>query len=158
MALPRFNIVSAIAWATIVAGVLDIAAVLGFWALRDVGPVTIFQSIASSLLGRAAFDGGAGAALLGVFLHFAVSFVFAAFYVLVSLRLPVLRRRPLIFGVLYGAAAQVIMSRVVVPLTLAEFGQRWPPPPLDFAASTFIHLFLFGLPIALVASRLRTAA
>lgn len=146
--------VGAILWGTLAAGALDLAAVFAFWALHGVSPVTILQSIATSVLDAAAFDGGAAAALLGLFLHFLVSFLFAAAYVLVSAYASVLRARPLVFGPLYGALAYVIMTGVVVPLSRATFDGDWPPPLINLAASLFIHLFLFGLPIALAASRI----
>lgn len=149
-----FNAATAILVGAFVAGVLDIAAVFAFWAMRDVPPTAILQSIASAVLGRDAYALGAPAVLLGLLLHFAVSLVFAAAYVGVALRLSALRRRPVLFGLAYGAAAYVIMTFIVVPLSRAEFGGDWPPPPINLAASVSIHLFLFGLPIALAASRL----
>lgn len=145
----------AIIVATLVAGVLDIAAVFAFWLSRGVPPDAILRSIATSVLGEAAMSGGAAA--LGLALHVFVSFVFAAAYVIAALRLPVLKQRPVTFGLLYGALAYVIMTLGVVPLSLATFGQSWPPPLLNLAASVSIHLFLFGLPIALVTSRMRGA-
>jgi uncharacterized membrane protein YagU involved in acid resistance len=140
---------------TLAAGVLDIGAVFAFWVVQDVAPSSILQSIASSLLGPAAYQGGAGAVLLGAFLHFFVSFVFAGAYVLVALRARFLTARPFLFGALYGALAYTIMTFAVVPLSRAQFGGDWPPPPVNLAASLFIHLFLFGLPIAWIASRMR---
>jgi uncharacterized membrane protein YagU involved in acid resistance len=144
----------AIFWGGLVAGILDIGAVFAFWLARGVMPPAILQSIASSVLGPAAFETGAGAAALGLFLHFAVSFAFAAAYVIVSSRMRVLRARPVAMGIAYGILAYVIMTFIVVPLSRAGFGGDWPPPPVNLAASLFIHLFLFGLPIALAASRI----
>lgn len=136
------------------AGTFDLAAVCAFWAARDVPPVAILQSIASAGLGEGAFNGGAGAAMIGLVLHFGVSFVFAAAWVVAASHVRILRSRPAVCGVGYGIVAYLIMTFAVVPLSLAEFG-AWPPALLDLAASVFIHLFLFGLPIALVASRMR---
>jgi hypothetical protein len=146
--------VAAIVWATLIAGVLDIAGVFAFWLTRGVSPGGILRSIATSVLGPAAHEGGTSAALIGLGLHVFVSVLFAAAYVLVATRLRVLTRRPILFGLLYGMLAYVIMVFGVVPLSLADFGST-SPPPVNLAASLFIHLFLFGLPIALVASRLR---
>jgi uncharacterized membrane protein YagU involved in acid resistance len=153
MRQPGFSATRAILWGGLAAGVLDIAAVFAFWLAKGVGPLTILQSIATSVLGREAFELGAFAVLVGVFLHFAVSYVFAAAYVVASSRVPVLRSRPVMSGVAYGVIAYVIMTSVVVPLSRADFGD-WPPPLINLAASLFIHLFLFGLPIALAASRI----
>lgn len=147
--------IAAILWGALVAGVLDIAAVFAFWIARSVPPDAILRSIATSVLGSSAHQGGGVAALLGLGLHFFVSFVFAAAYVFAALRAPVLKQRPILFGVLYGALAYMIMTFAVVPLSLADFGGSWPPPPFHFAVSVSIHLFLFGAPIALAASRMR---
>lgn len=136
-----------------IAGVLDLAAVLAFWAARDVPPFAILQSIASARFGAASFEHGMGSALIGLFLHFAVSFVFAAAYVTAASRAPILRARPLSFGCAYGLFAYAIMTFLVVPLSNATFDGPWPPPLINLATSLAIHVFLFGLPIALVASR-----
>lgn len=153
----RLNAAGAIALGALAAGVLDIGAVFAFWAARDVAPLVILQSIATSVLGQGAYEQGASAASLGLFLHFAVSFVFAAAYVAASAWLPLLRSRPVAFGLAYGALAYVIMTFAVVPLSLMET-RPWPPPLVNLAASISIHLFLFGLPIALFASRIGGAA
>lgn len=153
-----YGAVTAVIVGALAAGLLDIAAVFTFWALRGVAPTAILQSIASSVLGADAFSLGFSAAMLGLLLHFTVSFVFAAAYVAVSAWLTMLRTRPWLFGIAYGALAYVIMTFLVVPLSRAEFGQSWPPPPVNLAASVFIHLFLFGLPIALAASRIAAPA
>jgi hypothetical protein len=154
MKKPTFSAAGAIWWGGLAAGILDLAAVLAFWAARDVSPAVILRSIASSVMGPAASDGGTAAAFLGLFLHFAVSFAFAAAYVVISSRALLLRARPVAIGIAYGGVAYLVMSFVVVPLSRATFGTDWPPPLLNLAASLFIHLFLFGLPIALAASRI----
>jgi uncharacterized membrane protein YagU involved in acid resistance len=158
MGRPGFSAAGAVVWGGLAAGVLDILAVFAFWAIRQVGPEAILQSIASSVLGGAASQLGAIAAAIGLVLHFAVSFAFAAAYVVASAHLKALRTRPLIFGIAYGGCAYVIMTFMVVPLSLAEFGRAWPPPLINLAASVFIHLFLFGLPIAFAASRIANDA
>lgn len=154
----KLSPLSAIVWGALIAGVLDIAAVFAFWAVRNVSPGAILRSIASSLLGPAADAGGAAEALIGLTLHFAVSFAFAAAYVIASLRIPSLQARPLLLGPLYGIVAYVIMTFIVVPMSAATFKGPWPPPLENLAASLAIHLFLFGLPIAWFASRMRSPA
>ena len=155
--MKRLEPFETIIWATLVAGVLDIGSVLAYWLAQGAPPEAILRAIATSVLGPAANDGGAAAAALGLLLHFFVSFVFAAAYVLLALRMPALKRRPILFGLLYGAVAYVIMVFAVVPASLATFGRSWPPPLDQLAVSVGIHLFLFGLPIALVTSRMRSA-
>ncbi len=55
------------------AGVLDLAAAIVQGAMRGASPERILQSIASGILGRAAFDGGAMTVLLGIEAHFAIA-------------------------------------------------------------------------------------
>lgn len=153
MKLPTLTPTGAVVHGALAAGILDLAAVFAFWAAKGVPPADILRSIASSLLGAAAAQGGTGAATLGLFLHFFVSFVFAAAYVAASSRMTVLRSRFAVYGIAYGLLAYLVMAFVVVPLSRAQFG-AWPPPPLNLAVSLFIHLFLFGLPIAFAASRI----
>ena len=48
----------------------------------------MWQSIASGLLGKAAYEGGSATAPLGLALHFFIAFVMALVYVLAARRLP----------------------------------------------------------------------
>lgn len=149
-----FGALGAVLWGGLAAGILDLAAVVGYWAAHGVAPVTILQSIATSLLGDDAFAAGARAALLGLGLHFAVSFVFAGGYVAFSAQAPAMRAHPVVFGFVYGLVVNWIMAYAVVPLTRATFGDA-PPSLFALSVNIFIHTILFGLPIALAASRIR---
>jgi len=61
-------------WGGLIAGTLDIcAACLTSWLRAGVGPVRVLHSVASGLLGAAAFDGGAKTAVLGLALHFLIA-------------------------------------------------------------------------------------
>jgi len=88
-----------------------------FFGLRGVKPILIFQSIASGLLGKPAFQGGRGTAVLGLILHvFIASSIVTTFY-LVSRRFPVLAQRPFLYGPLYGLLVYLIMTQIVLPLS-----------------------------------------
>lgn len=136
----------AIVYGGLVVGVLDGAAASINSALRGTSPVRVFQYVASGLLGSASFDGGLATAALGVLIHFLVAFGAAAVYYLASLSFPVLIRRAVWCGMLYGVAVYFVMSRVVVPLSAAR-GLPFSP------AQLFIHILCVGLPIALLARR-----
>jgi hypothetical protein len=84
------HVVRAIILGGLIAGTLDIADALIFHAARGVAPWRIPQAIASGLLGRQAFDGGAWTATLGLGLHFFIAASAAAVCNLASLRLPLL--------------------------------------------------------------------
>lgn len=149
---PR-NIALTILLGTAVAGTLDMTEACVYWGVtKGVAPERIFHTVASGLLGKAAFAGGAATAALGLVAHFAIMAVMVACYALASLRLPVLAKRPIVMGLAYGAATYVVMNYVVLPLSQAKHGG-------PFVLSTFVnnlgaHLFMVGVPIALiVASR-----
>ncbi|MGH7024795.1 MAG: hypothetical protein ACREEB_14565 [Caulobacteraceae bacterium] len=127
----------------LVAGTLDIfvAAAINH---RSVG--TILQAIASGVLGRASFEGGTHSMILGFALQWAMSLIIAAIFVLASVRLNVLARRPAITGVLYGVGVFIVMNFVVVPLSAA-----WPKhrhPSLEAILLNLAAMILFGLIVA----------
>jgi hypothetical protein len=134
----------------LVAGALDLADAVILYAFRGVSPVRIFQSIAGGLLGRAAYEGGAATALVGIGLHFFIATTAAAVYVLAGTRIALLVRRPVLAGMIYGLGVFVFMQYLVVPLSAA--GGRplaWP----YVINGILIHAFGVGLPIALAAAR-----
>ena len=133
-----------------VAGVLDIGAACGFYALRGVSPVRILQSIASGLLGSAALTGGALTAALGICLHFFIAIVAAGVYYLVSRRLALLLSRPVVSGVVYGVVVYLFMQNVVLPLSAVT---RRPFSLSTALVMVVIHIVCVGLPIAFIVSR-----
>ena len=110
----------------LVAGILDITDALVFHGLRGVSPVRILQAIASGLLGRDAFAGGAATAALGLSLHFVIAFGAAAVYGVASRRLSVLVERPWLAGPIFGLAVPTVVpgvpSEVLIPRS------TWPDP------------------------------
>jgi len=135
----------AILWAGLIAGTLDItaASVVGT-LLRGGNPVRVLQSVASGLLGRDAFQGGAAAAALGLVLHFVIAFGAATVYFAASRKLRFMVEHAVVCGLLYGVAVYAFMNSVVVPLSAAPF--QIPYKPLGL----IIHLFCIGLPIGLI--------
>lgn len=132
------------------AAVLDITYAFIAFGLRGVSPMTILQSVASGLLGKASYTGGVAAAALGGVLHVVIALVMAAVYGVASRLLPTLNRRPWLWGPAYGFGCYVVMNFVVLPL---RFGPR-PTPDLDLLlGGVAIHMFGVGLPIALFAAR-----
>ena len=141
----------AITWGGLLAGVGDITFAFVVSGLRGVGPVRVLQSVAGGLLGAAAREGGLATAALGLGLHFFIAFIWATVYWLVSRKLDVLVRHPVVCGLLYGAVVYAFMYFVVLPLSAIYF-------PLSRAPSSILlnsagHMLLVGLPIALAASR-----
>jgi hypothetical protein len=140
--------VRAIVYGALVVGALDLLDALVFFGLRSgAAPIRICQSIAGGLLGRAAFQGGAGTAALGVALHFFIATCIVVTFYLASLRLPVLVRHAVIAGLLYGLAVYGVMNYIVIPLS--ALGGRGPFVLPVFINGLLLHAFGVGLPAAL---------
>jgi len=137
---------------TLTVGVLDILDAFIFFGLRGAQPVGILQSIASGVLGRAAYQGGLRTAALGLLLHFVIAFGVVATYLLATRLIPALNRRPWLYGLLYGVVVYAVMNLVVVPLSAAALGSG-PTPLVVRVNGVLIHMFGVGLPAALVAAR-----
>jgi uncharacterized membrane protein YagU involved in acid resistance len=108
-----------------------------------VSPVVILKSVASGLLGPAAFKGGPEVAALGLLLHFVIAFGAAAVYYAASRWLPVLAQKPWICGPLFGIAVYFFMSLVVLPLSRVT-PRPFNPDPIMI----LIHMLCVGTPIA----------
>ena len=137
----------------LIAGTLDLsAAFISSWLRAGVGPVRVMQSIASGLLGAAAFTGGATSAALGVVLHFLIATVATAVFYFASRTLRLLIKQPITAGLLYGVAVYVFMNFVVIPLSAVP--RRGGTPPLSGRIiGLLIIMFCVGLPIALIVRR-----
>ena len=142
----------AIVWGGIACGVFDITqAMVAFYLQSGLKPVTVLQSVASGLLGRASFQGGTRTAALGAFLHFFIAFSWAAIYYIASRSLLFMTEKPVIAGLIYGEFVWIIMTFVVLPLSAI---QRWPTwNKASIITGPIGHLFLVGLPIALAVKR-----
>ncbi len=109
----------------------------------------LFQGVASTVLGEAAFDGGMATAALGVIMHFGVALGWSAVFLLLLDRSPWIRgalRSP--YGVLkvaavYGPFIWLVMSLLVIPLLL----HRPPAITVRWWVQLIGHIPFVGLPI-----------
>src|SRR5580700_12268316 len=94
-----------------IAGTLDLlqACILFGWDIPLV--------IAGGLLGRQAFQGGAGTYILGVFLHFFIACSAATAYYAASRKLAFLKEHALVCGLFFGMAFYLVMNLIVLPLS-----------------------------------------
>ena len=172
------NIFKATLFGGIAGGVGDL-----IYAFIVFGPLTfhappdrILRSIAAGWMGRAtARAGGWDVTLLGLASHFFIAIVMAGAFVFASAALPALRRRPIVWGVLYGIWLTLAMNYLIVPLTAVETGQFASSvgdaatriqaavsaipgdatgSPWIFAGQFFTHTVLVALPISLINARL----
>jgi hypothetical protein len=104
----------------------------------------LVQNIASGVLGKRSFAGGAHTVVLGVVLQYFMMSIMVGAYYIASLRLRVLGERPWACGMLYGALLYVTMNFIVVPLSAAAKG---PMVPSWIVGSIVAHLVI-GVTIA----------
>ena len=138
-----------IAFATLISGTLDIAFAMILTMLfgRHIGDM--LRTVASGPF-PAATGMGAGGALLGLIVHFALMAIMASVYMAAARHRPQILAKPIQWGVLYGLATYFIMNWLVVPL---RFAAPLPPKPLSIATQLFAHVVLVGIPMALIAAR-----
>jgi uncharacterized membrane protein YagU involved in acid resistance len=140
----------AIAWATLIAGVLDISSAFLLAYPKGVGPIRVLQGVAAGLVGReAAIKGGLATAGLGLAIHFFIAFVVASVFYVASRKLVFLTRHSVISGLLYGVVVYGFMYWIVMPLA---YPVVHPSVSRDVTA-VCVHMFLIGLPVALIVRR-----
>lgn len=155
MSVATRRFVLAILLGGLIAGSLDIfAAALIYHA----PPGKVLQSIASGLLGRAAFRGGAYTAWLGLILQWLMSLIIAAIYVAASRRLPVLVHRWPVWGFVYGLVVFAVMNYLVVPLSAARPGFSLPHFTPRLLVENLLAMIVFGEIIAAFARHYRIGA
>ena len=128
-----------------IAGTLDIGAAA---LINGRNPLAILLFIASGAIGKSSFQGGLPAVILGLVLQWLMSLVIAAIFVLLSHRIPQLKRHWIAAGLSYGVGIFVVMNYLVMPLS--EIGHL-----PQFTAWTFggnlLAMLGFGLLIAFFA-------
>ena len=149
--LSRSNPAAAIFWGGLIAGTLDIASA-GITTIMSGGsPIRMLQGIAYALIGLGAFKGGLWTVLLGLACHFSITFGAAAAYWAVSRVMPVLVKKAVICGLLYGIVVYVITNYVIVPLS--RIGRVLTHNPTQIAIGLVILMLFVGLPISLMTRR-----
>jgi len=138
--LGKRNALLAIVVGGLVAGILDLAqaCILFGWHV----PLTI----AAGLLGPHARHGGVGTYVLGVVLHFFIAGSAAAIYYVASRRLAFLKEHPLVCGLFYGMAVELVMGYIVLPLSALH--DRGPYELRDVIQGLLVHMVVVGLPIS----------
>ena len=139
--------------AGLVAGALDITYAFIIWGLRGVSPIRIGQSVAAGLLGReAAVGGGTATGMLGLLLHFVMAIIIAAIYYAAARNIRLLVDRAVPCGIAYGLATYGVMNYVVMPLSAIGSTGGGGPSYITITG-ILVHMFLIGLPIALITRR-----
>jgi hypothetical protein len=132
--------VLAIAVGGLTAGTLDLGQAVILFSTK------IPLAIAGGLLGPQAFRGGIATYVLGVFLHFFIALSAAAIYFAASRTLRFLTEYPLVCGLFFGAAVDLVMRLIVLPLSALH--ARGPYQYSDLIQGLLVHMVLVGLPIS----------
>src|SRR5579863_1786320 len=124
----------------VAAGVIDLlhACILFGWDIP--------LAIAAGVLGKSAFQGGAATYALGVLLHFVIACSAATIYYIASRRLTFMPAHPLVCGLFFGMAVELVMRLVVLPLSALH--STGPYQRNDLLRGLVVHMVLVGLPIA----------
>ena len=145
----RSRPVVAIVTAWLVVGSLDITSALILWHSRGTGVVRGLQGLTSGLLGPEAFKGGLATAGMGLAIHFFIALVVVTLFYVASRQLTILVEHAFLSGVLYGLVVYGFMYWFVLPHTFPKFKHSLSNDLLAVA----IHIFLIGLPTALIVRR-----
>lgn len=140
-----------VAIATLIAGTLDIGWAMILTAIYGRTIPNMLRYVASGPFPMATDMGAAGAAL-GLFVHYGLMAIMAALFMVMFDCQAGWRKRPYVWGLLFGVGSYFAMNWVVVPL---RFDVSLPPKPLSIASQLFAHLVLVGLTFAWVADRSR---
>ncbi len=132
----------------LIAGVFDLTYAIVFSSLHKVPAMWVIQSVASGILGKAAFDGGLSTAILGAFLHFFIACAWASIFYMLSRKIRFLTQHAVLSGLLYGAIIYAVMYLIVLPNSAYPIQIKFVPSRV--AINLIAHMFLIGLPIALV--------
>jgi hypothetical protein len=134
-----------------IAATIDIGAAC---LINDRGVPFILHTIAGGILGPRTYSGGSATALLGLTLQELMGILIAAIYVGAARLLPLLVRRWVAAGLLYGVVIFLVMNYLVVPLSAWKHQAHFSAPKfmLNMAA-----MLLFGVIVAYFARR-RSAA
>lgn len=139
-----------IALATAVSGALDILFAMILTMTIGKGDIPgMLRFVASGPFPQAPEWGGAGA-VLGLLVHFTLMAIMATIFVVAARRYPDILNAPIKWGVIYGLITYVAMNWIVVHF---RFDTPLPPKPLSIVTQLFAHIFLVGIPFALITAK-----
>ena len=137
--MKRNTTVAAILTGGLIAGSLDLAQACILFGWR------VPFGIAAGLLGPHHFH-SPWIYALGIVLHFFIATTVTAIYYGASGRLHFLIEHPLVCGLYYGIAVELVMSYLVLPLSALR--ARGPFELHDILLGLGVHMVIIGLPVA----------
>jgi hypothetical protein len=137
----------------LIVGAMDITSAIIITISRGSTVTRLMQFIASGLLGPKAFQGGAGTFALGLGLHFVIAFSLVAVFYAASRSIAFLREQAVVSGLVYGLIVFGVMNLIVLPLSAAKPRHSLSGDLIQIG----IHMFVIGLPTALLVRRFSSA-
>ncbi|HEX4640226.1 MAG TPA: hypothetical protein VH252_02510 [Chthoniobacterales bacterium] len=141
--------IRAIAITGLIVGAMDITSAFILAISRGSTVTRLLQFVASGLIGPKAFEGGTATALLGLGLHFVIAFSLVAVFYAASRSIGSIPRHAVISGLIYGLIVFGVMNLIVLPLSAAKPRHSLTGDLIQIG----IHLFIIGLPTALLIRR-----
>lgn len=134
--------------ATAVAGTLLLLAGFAGAIWSGGSPLAMLTSLASGVIGDAAWRGLVIGPLLGLVVHFFLIGLIVDLYVIVAIRVPAVNRHWRSSGALFATLAWIARCTIAAP-------RDWPPAfltltPRETLVQILLHILLLGLPVALV--------
>lgn len=136
---------------TLLAGSLDIiAAFIQAYIKNKVPPDIVLKYIASGMFGNKSFEGGFEMILVGLIVHFIITFACVSIFFLIYPKLKILHHKIIINSLIIAILAWVVTNLVIIP------SSKIGPKEFEFKSVLIAvgTLFLFvGMPIAYSAKR-----
>jgi len=139
-----------IAIATAVSGALDILFAMILTMTIGKGDIPAMLRFVASGPFPQATEWGAPGAALGLLVHFSLMAIMATIFVLSARQYPIILQSPIKWGVIYGLITYVAMNWIVVHF---RFDTTLPPKTVSIVTQLFAHVFLVGIPFALITAR-----
>lgn len=129
-------------------GTTDILyAFINIYIGRGAFPEKMFLYIAGGVLGLdRSMKGGAGTAFLGLFIHYAIAYIFTLFFFWIFPKLKFLSFNKYLMGMLYGVFVNQVMTWIVLPITRLPGGGSFDLPRVFI--DWVVFGVVFGVPIA----------
>jgi len=121
-----------------------------------IAPVNLYEWDASNIVGlyTATHEPVAATVLIGQSAHIVVSIIWGVVFVALLRVVASVARLPVAWGIMYGVFVMLFMHYLVVPLGHAP---QIPYTVAGFTNTLVAHTLFFGVPVALVATRLTGA-
>jgi uncharacterized membrane protein YagU involved in acid resistance len=138
---------TAILMGGLIAGTIDIGSAC---LINGRAPAVILRVIASGLSKDVAFADGLPIWAIGLILQWTMSILIATIFVAASQWAPILRRRWIVAGLVYGVIVFFFMNYVVMPLSAIGYAPRF---RMVHFSQDMVAMLLFGLIVAYFARR-----